>query len=145
MSIKRTLTAAAAMLALCFPAFAGPAGFANDAPKPAPGAFTLIGHHGGGGGGGRGGGGGHGGFSMGGRGGMGSMGMSGQRFSGFSGNRYSGLRAGGYHRGRGYWRGGRWYAFDGYGVAGGGSCYWNCLEAGYSPAYCSANAYDFCY
>lgn len=56
-----------------------------------------------------------------------------------------------HHRGdhrRGYWRNGRWYWWGvpaiGLGVYG-GSCYWNCREAGYSPSYCRVNAADFCW
>ncbi len=45
---------------------------------------------------------------------------------------------------RGYWRHGHWYGY-GYGGIGGDSCYPECLAEGYSPAYCTANAYAFCW
>jgi hypothetical protein len=44
-----------------------------------------------------------------------------------------------WHGRRGYWRHGRWFWY------GGGSCYWNCINAGFGPAYCSVNAWRFCY
>ncbi len=57
-----------------------------------------------------------------------------------------GMRYRGHHR-RGHWRGGRWIWFGapiiGLGLYG-ENCYANCREAGYSPAYCRANAGDFC-
>jgi hypothetical protein len=43
--------------------------------------------------------------------------------------------------------GGYGYGWDGpylYGYEGGGSCFAECLTAGYSPAYCSANSWQFC-
>jgi len=49
-----------------------------------------------------------------------------------------------YHGRRGYWRHGHWYWY-GYGGIGGDSCYPECLAEGYSPAYCTANAYAFCW
>ena len=59
-----------------------------------------------------------------------------------------------FHNGhRGYWRHGHFYPFVGVGLGlwgwdygyDGGSCYTNCLAAGYGAGYCSANAYNFCY
>ncbi len=48
------------------------------------------------------------------------------------------------HR-RGYWRHGHWYyGYSGY-YGSDGSCYPECRAAGYSPAYCYANAWSFCY
>jgi len=44
-----------------------------------------------------------------------------------------------WHGRRGYWRHGHWFWY------GGGSCYWNCIAAGLGPAYCSVNAWRFCY
>lgn len=45
---------------------------------------------------------------------------------------------------RGYWRGGRW--FWGAPLVGySDSCYWNCINAGYGPAYCQVYSYNFCY
>ena len=70
---------------------------------------------------------------------------------------YAGRVPGGrmaFHNGhRGYWRHGHFYPFIGVGLGlwgwdygyDGGSCYTNCLAAGYGAAYCSANAYNFCY
>ena len=49
-----------------------------------------------------------------------------------------------HHRRRGYWRNGHWYRY-GYGGIGWDSCYAECLAEGYSPAYCTANAYAFCW
>jgi hypothetical protein len=49
--------------------------------------------------------------------------------------------------GRRHHRRGRWYGWGYYGYPyyyGGGTCYGNCLAAGYSPGYCSENAADFC-
>lgn len=49
-----------------------------------------------------------------------------------------------HHHRRGYWRNGYWYGYD-YGGIGGDSCYAECRVQGYSPAYCTANAYAFCW
>ena len=59
----------------------------------------------------------------------------------YSGERHHvlGGYAGGRHR-RVY-RGGGWY---GYGW-GDQSCFAECLTSGYSPAYCTANSWEFCY
>ncbi len=151
MSIKRIAVAAVAAFGLSLGAYSASAGPLNEAlPSHAPSTFTLIAHGGGHGGGGHGGGG-HGG-------GMhavectwagctwAGMHMAGHR--GMHAGRIT--RAGGgrtafYHGGRrggGYWRGGRWY---GRGWYGGGSCYGNCLAAGYGPGYCSVYSYNFCY
>ena len=46
----------------------------------------------------------------------------------------------GWRHHRGHWRGG-WYGW-GYGTDE--SCFAECLSAGYSPAYCTANAWSFC-
>ncbi len=172
MSIKKLTVAAVAALGLSLGAYSASAGPLNEgaalSSATAPSTFTLVGH--GGGGGGHGGGGGMGG--MGGGGGMGfggghGMGFSsgmGHSFGGMgmshgSGQFYSGRTAGrGVYGGqtainghRGYWRNGRFFPFYGVGLwdygygYGGGSCYWNCRSAGYSPGFCSANAYSFCY
>jgi hypothetical protein len=45
---------------------------------------------------------------------------------------------------RGYWYGGVWYWWGPVGVYG-GSCYWNCRNAGFGPGYCSAYSFNFCY
>jgi len=45
---------------------------------------------------------------------------------------------------RGYWYGGVWYWWGPVGVYG-GSCYWNCINAGFGPGYCSAYSFNFCY
>ncbi len=77
----------------------------------------------------------------------------------FNGGRTAFYRPGIVHGGRtvihnghrGYWRHGHFYPFFGVGLwdygygYGGGSCYWNCRSQGYSPGYCSAYAYNFCY
>lgn len=45
------------------------------------------------------------------------------------------------------WRNGRWVWGPAFGVgiaAGGGSCYWNCRNAGHGPGFCRANAGNFC-
>jgi hypothetical protein len=48
-----------------------------------------------------------------------------------------------------YWRNGRWWwgpTAAGIGVgAGGGSCYWNCRNAGHGPGFCRAYAFNYCY
>src|SRR5208337_4756114 len=48
-----------------------------------------------------------------------------------------------------YWRNGRWWygpAAVGLGVGvAGGSCYWNCRNAGHGPGFCSTYAANFCY
>ncbi len=53
-----------------------------------------------------------------------------------------------FHHGR-HFRGGPFIGFGyDYGYPdsyGGGSCYWNCRNAGYGPGYCQAYAYNFCY
>ncbi len=47
---------------------------------------------------------------------------------------------------RGYWWGGRWYWWGGpYFGFWGGSCYANCLTAGFGPGYCDVYAYNFCW
>ncbi len=46
------------------------------------------------------------------------------------------------HGRRGYWYGGNWYWWGG---GFGGSCFAECLTSGYSPAYCTANSWEFCY
>ncbi len=45
---------------------------------------------------------------------------------------------------RGYWYGGVWYWGPAVGVCG-GSCYLNCINAGFGPGYCNAYAPNFCY
>ena len=158
MSIKRTMLAAAATLALSVPAYAAEIGPANQGvtsmSKP-PSTLTLIMHGGGGFGGMHGGGG----FGMhgGGFGGM-HMGGIGPRFSpgghfGFGGHRafFPGGRGAFFHGRHGFFRHGRFFPFGvglygyGYGDSYGGSCYWNCRTQGFGPGYCSAYAYNFCY
>jgi hypothetical protein len=63
-----------------------------------------------------------------------------------------GRRAVFFHGRRGFFRNGRFFPFVGvglwdwdYGYGYGGSCYSNCLAAGYGPRFCSVNAYNFCY
>jgi hypothetical protein len=174
MSIKKLGVAAIAALGLSVGAYAASAGPLNDgvAPSPlakSPSTFTLIFHGGGGGGGHMGGGmaGGH----FGGMGGMhfGGPGIGARSFAGpgmnrgFHGGRTAFFRPGiagrgfnggrmAFHNGhRGFWRHGRFFPFVGVGLwdsdygYGGGSCYSNCLAAGYGPRFCSANAYSFCY
>jgi hypothetical protein len=52
-------------------------------------------------------------------------------------------RFAGSRRGR-FWRHGRWYGpAIGVGI-GGGSCYWNCRNAGHGRGFCRANAGRFC-
>lgn len=46
-----------------------------------------------------------------------------------------------WHGHRGYWRGGRWYAW---GRPIGGTCFSNCIARGFGPGYCRANAFRFC-
>ncbi|MGO8955129.1 MAG: hypothetical protein ACLQF2_17635 [Rhodomicrobium sp.] len=57
-----------------------------------------------------------------------------------AGRRYAG--------GRRVWQNGRWWygpAAVGLGVGvAGGSCYWNCRNAGHGPAFCSTYAANFC-
>ena len=120
MSIRNLLIAGAAIAGLSLfgqAAYAG-AGSPSDVGGAAqPGSVTILVHgHGHGHGGGHHGGGHHGGFH------------------------HGGFHHGGHwgHGRRGYWRGGRWYG-------GGGSCYWNCINAGYGPGYCSVNSWEFCY
>ena len=84
----------------------------------------------------------------------------GPRFAGrFDGGRFAGRRFDGgrhaifFHGRRGFFRHGRFFPFFGVGLYGydygygygGGSCYWNCRSAGYSPGYCNVYAYNFCY
>jgi len=128
-------------------AFAGSSA-TNEAARidqPAIGVLTLVrgghGHHGGGHRGGGHYGGGHHGHAM-------HFARGYHRFHAFRGRHhgwYAGRwRHGGHwrHGGRhGYWRHGHWFWYGG----GGGSCYWNCINAGFGPAYCSVNAWRFCY
>ena len=155
MSIKRTVLAAAATLALSVPAYAAQISPMNDAvtggSKPQS-TLTLIMHGGGGFGGMHGGG-----FAMhgGGFGGMHPRGF-GPHFGpgghfGF-GHRafFHGGRTAFFHGRRGFFRHGHFFPFAvglyGYGYGnGGGSCYWNCRAQGFGPGYCSAYAYNFCY
>jgi hypothetical protein len=62
----------------------------------------------------------------------------------YSRNNYRTYGAYGHHDGwrhhRGHWRGG-WY---GWGPGTDESCFAECRSAGYSPAYCTANAWSFC-
>ena len=153
MSIKRTVLAAAATLALSVPAHAAQISPMNDAvtggSKPQS-TLTLIMHGGGGFGGMHGGG-----FAMhgGGFGGMHPRGF-GPHFGpgghfGF-GHRafFHGGRTAFFHGRRGFFRHGHFFPFAvglyGYGY-GDGSCYWNCRAKGFGPGYCSAYAYNFCY
>ncbi len=155
MSIKRTVLAAAATLALSIPACAAQISPMNDAVtgggKPQS-TLTLIMHGGGGFGGMHGGG-----FAMHG-GGFGGMrpGGFGPRFS--PGGHFGFHHPAFFHGGRtaffpgrrGFFRHGRFFPFGvglyGYGWGyGGGSCYWNCRASGFGPGYCSAYAYNFCY
>jgi hypothetical protein len=155
MSIKRTVLAAAATLALSVPAYAAQISPMNDAVtgggKPQS-TLTLIMHGGGGFGGVHGGG-----FAMHG-GGFGGMhpGGFGPRFrpGGHFGFHHPAFFHGGrtafFHGHRGFFRHGRFFPFGvglyGYGWGyGGGSCYWNCRTQGFGPGYCSAYAYNFCY
>lgn len=74
----------------------------------------------------------------------------------FSGHAYGGRTLGGHvYGGRGYssnrfhhrrgFFGGPYIGFWDYGPNyDGGSCYWSCRESGYGPAYCRANAWEFC-
>jgi hypothetical protein len=148
MSIKRIAVAAVAAFGLSLGAYSASAGPLNEAlPSHAPSTFTLIAHGGGHGGGGHGGGGHGGGMHSGGMhmgGHMGGMHMggmhAGRMHAGRGGGRTAFYRGG--RRGGGYWRGGRWYGLGWY---GGGSCYGNCLAAGYGPGYCSVYSYNFCY
>jgi hypothetical protein len=61
----------------------------------------------------------------------------------FAGRNFAGghWRHGHFRRGIGPFAG-FWYDYD-YGY--GGSCYWNCRNAGYGPSYCRAYADNFCY
>jgi hypothetical protein len=47
-----------------------------------------------------------------------------------------------------FWRNGRWVWGPAVGVGiaagGGGSCYWNCRNAGHGPGYCSTYAANYC-
>jgi hypothetical protein len=47
-----------------------------------------------------------------------------------------------------YWRNGRWWWGPAGGVGivagGGGSCYWNCRNAGHGPGFCRTYAANFC-
>jgi hypothetical protein len=153
MNIKRILVVAVAALgmsaAAVFSASAGPASSAlavegGKAAQPKS-TFDLIrgGHHGG-----------HFGGHMGGFRHFGGPGMKHfggpARYYGGPRMRHLGGPAHWGHGRRGYWRNGRWYwygaPFIGLGLYGyGNSCYWNCINNGYGPAYCSAYAYDFCY
>jgi hypothetical protein len=71
----------------------------------------------------------------------------------YAGRGFPGGRAAFHNGHRGFWRHGRFFPFVGVGVGlwgwdygyDGGSCYTNCLAAGYGAGYCSANAYNFCY
>jgi hypothetical protein len=58
--------------------------------------------------------------------------------------RIGGERAGFREGRRRFRRDGRWF-WGGVDVDSGGSCYWNCINAGYGPGYCRVYAYDFCY
>ena len=157
-----------------YSAFAGPVnqGAASLPAAKSPSTFTLVRGMGGGGfgghGGGFGGGMGHGFSGMGhGFGGMGMRGMAfspragfGPRFAGIPNagfNRFgrvgafNGRHAVFFHGRRGFFRHGRFFPLVGVGLwdwdygYGGGSCYSNCLAAGYGPGFCSVNAYSFCY
>ncbi len=71
----------------------------------------------------------------------------------YAGRGFPGGRTAFHNGNRGFWRHGRFFPFVGVGVGlwgwdygyDGGSCYTNCLAAGYGAGYCSANAYNFCY
>ncbi len=56
---------------------------------------------------------------------------------------WTGMHRRDHDRRRGYWRHGHWYWYGG--IGGDSSCYPECLAQGYSPAYCTANAYAFCW
>jgi hypothetical protein len=155
MSIKRTMLAAAATLALSVPAWAAQISPANEAvtagsePKS---TLTLIMHGGGGFGGMHGGGG----FAMhgGGFGGM-HMGGIGPRFGpgGHFGFGHRAFLHGGhpafFHGRHGFFRHGHFFPFGvgfyGVGYGDGGSCYWNCRAAGFGAGYCSVYSWNFCY
>ncbi len=156
MSLKRLIIVAVSAVGLSLTGYSASAGPVQDAGGAATqmvnskSTFTLIrGGRGGGGGGGFRGGAGGGGFRSfsSGRSSFqsgpslrsGSLRFA-PRISGIGGRRAYGALRGGR---RGYWRGGRWYWYGG-GYYG-GSCYSNCLAAGYGPAYCSTYAYDYCY
>jgi hypothetical protein len=90
----------------------------------------------------RGGGGGGGGVHAGGA----AMGHAGPSFSGhvYGGGIGAGRAGHAFRHGRGFARG-PFIGFWDYGpYYDGGSCYWNCRESGYGPAYCRANAWEFC-
>lgn len=74
----------------------------------------------------------------------------------YAGRAFAGGRMAFHNGHRGFWRHGHFYPFAGVGLGvglwgwddgyyGGGSCFSNCLAAGYDAGYCSANAYNFCY
>jgi len=138
----------------------------------APSTVTLVRGMGGGMGHGFGGGMGHGfgggpgfggrGMSMGMMRGPGSHGFSGRTafyrpgFAGrgiYAGRGFDGRSAVFFHGRRGFFRHGRFFPLVGVGLwdwdydygYGGGSCYSNCLAAGYGPGFCSVNAASFCY
>jgi hypothetical protein len=152
MKLKQLIVTAIATAGLTFAAQAAPAPYGGAAEQANSGAI-LVGGHGGHGGG-------HGGGHFGGGLGGGHFG-GGSHFSGgghFSAPRFSGGHYGGRHLGGGNWggrswshRGGHWrghgYRRGGYYYYGwgGGSCYGNCLAAGYSSSYCAVHSYDFCW
>ncbi len=154
MKIRKSITSAIAVLGF---AFFGTAALANPIAQntasgsathltAAPSAFTLIAVRGGRGGfragGFRGGG-----FRAGGfRGGRAAIVGGGRRGAFVGGRGFAGRRFAGGRR-VGYWRNGRWWgpAAVGVGVGVGGSCFWNCRNAGYGPGYCSTYAANFCY
>jgi len=171
MSIKRITVAAIAALGLSLGAFSASAGPLSEGAavlSHSPSTFTLVRGMGGGHMGGFGGGFGGMGHGFGGMGGMGMRGMAfspragvGTRFAAIPNggiNRFgrvgafNGRHAAFFHGRRGFFRNGRFIPF-GVGVGlwdwdygyGGGSCYWNCQASGYSSAYCSVYAYNFCY
>jgi hypothetical protein len=119
---------------------------------------VIMTHGGGGHGGGHGGGFGGSGAGFGGGPARGAMAFGGMRSYSMSYNTAPGYRAysrtyalagqGGFNRGRRRLREfGAQFAGFGYDYPfwyDNGSCYWNCLNSGFGPAYCSAFAYNFC-
>jgi hypothetical protein len=140
MKLKQLFVTAIATAGLTFAAQAAPASYGGVADQ-ASSRVILVGGHGGGGHGG-------GGHFGGGRHFGGGSHFSAPRFGGghFSAPRFGGGHYGARHLGGGHWRGhghrrGGYYYYG----WGGGSCYGNCLAAGYSSSYCAVHSYDFCW
>jgi hypothetical protein len=138
---KLHFTAALAALGLFA---ASQTSLAGSAPLQTPDGSVIPVKMGGGGGGGMHSGGaamGHAGPSFGGR--VGGHIYGGRTLGGhvYGGHTYAFNR---FHHRRGFF-GGPYIGFWDYGpYYDGGSCYWNCRESGYGPAYCRANAWEFC-